>query len=304
MPTGPRITVVIPHLDDEAGLRRCLESLADQRERFPSFDVIVVDNGSRALPRDVCAAFDYVRLEKETTPGPGPARSHGAHLARGAILAFIDADCIADPDWLATITTHLDAHPETSVIGGDVRIAHVDPERLTAIEAYESVYGYRMRLYVERDHYTATLNMAVRHETFEQVGDFGSLSVAEDMDWGRRATAMGIRIEYVADMKIATPARTSFAELQRKWDRHIGHDFAEVSDLQSRVRWAARALSLLASPFVELRTVATTPRVVGLRERSLAYACAVRLRMYRARRMMGLLGRGSPERLSARWRAG
>lgn len=296
------LTVVIPHLNGPDGLQRCLAALAKERATSGvDFAVFVVDNGSKQLPEAVCAAFPFVRLMSESEPGPGPARSHGAAQADTEFLAFIDADCVPRPGWVAQIVAYLAAHPETGVIGGDVRISRAVPGRTTATEAYESVYGYRMQLYVERDHYTATCNMAVRRAVFEAVGSFGGISIAEDVDWGRRATAQGVRIDYVPDMVIETPARADFAELARKWDRHIGHDFAEVTGLAGRVRWLAKALALAVSPLKEIPTILTTDRVTGAGERWLALSMLTRVRLYRCRRMLGLLMGAGPSSMAA-WR--
>ena len=262
----PQISVVIPHLNQPDLLGRCLGALAGQQAapafEVPAFEVIVVDNGSSTPPAAVCAGFG-ARLLAESTPGPGPARSRGAAAAQGEILAFIDADCRAEPDWLAAIARRF-ADPQVEIIGGDVRIAPEDPRHLTATEAYESIYGYRMKLYIERDRYAATCNMAVRREIFERVGPFAGISVAEDMDWGRRATALGYRHRYAPEMRIATPARGSFGELARKWNRHIAHDFAmRPAGLAPRLAWVVRALALGASPLAEIGRIAGSDRLGG-----------------------------------------
>ena len=223
----PRISVVVPHLNQPEALRACLAALAAQRAEGVGVETIVVDNGSTVPPAALCAGFG-VRLEAEATPGPGPARSRGAALATGDVLAFIDADCTAEPGWIAGIAAHFAGPDPADVIGGAVRIAPRDPDRLTVIEAFESVFSYRMRLFIARDRYTATCNMAVRRAVFEAVGPFVGIAVAEDVDWGQRASARGYRLAYVPEVRVATRARASFAELARKWDRHIAHDFAVV----------------------------------------------------------------------------
>lgn len=302
MPDKPVLSVIIPHLNAPDALGRCLAALAAQRTEQIPFEVIVVDNGSDVLPDAVCNGFGFVRLAEEPTPGPGPARSRGAHLAAADLLAFIDCDCIADARWIKNIVDHFHTHPEAEVVGGEVLIHRVDPAHPTMIEAYESVYGYRMKLYVERDGYTATCNMAVRRDIFERVGDFAGIAIAEDVDWGRRATAMGVRIAYVPDIRIATPARATFRELARKWDRHIGHDHAELRGAGDRVRWVVRALALAASPLAEVVRIARSNRVAGLKERGLAFLCLARIRLYRCRRMLGLLFSGDDRTLSGAWR--
>lgn len=297
----PEISVIIPHLSQPTALAACLTALDGQRSGSVPFEVLVVDNGSRVLPTSVCAAFDWVTLAQEAKPGPGPARSLGAKLAKGEILAFIDADCIASPAWIGAILGFFSTNPGIDVIGGDVQITRDGP--MNQIAAYEAIYGYRMQMYVERDHYTATCNMAVRKPVFAAVGDFADISIAEDVDWGQRATAMGYRISYVAEVGITTPARATFAELSRKWRRHIGHDYEGTIPLPlGRLRWTFRALSLAASPVIELPKILRSERVFGLRERFLALICLVRIRFYRAWIMLGLLFHGDSKALSAGWR--
>ena len=97
------ISVIIPHLNQEAYLKLGLEALHAQRAISGKIEIIVVDNGSARLPSAVCSAWADVRLVSESIPGPGPARNRGILEARGDILAFIDADCRADAGWLAAI---------------------------------------------------------------------------------------------------------------------------------------------------------------------------------------------------------
>ena len=304
--TRPRISVVIPHYNDEPALAVDLAALEAQRGDGVSFEVIVVDNGSARLPDAVCDRFPGVRLLSETTPGPGPARNRGAGEARGEILAFVDSDCCPDPGWILAIDRAF-ADPATEIIGGDVCIAPADPGRMTVVEAYESVFSYRIRLYIERDSYTGTGNMALRPEIFAAVGSFAGIGVAEDMDWGRRATALGFRHTYVPEMRVRTPARRDFAELARKWDRHIAHFYAEnrarrISPASAQLRWLARTAMVAASPLGEVLTVARSDRVARLGDRGRALAGVTRLRLYRAGRMLSLGLGADPARLAGGWR--
>ena len=302
-PTSPRISVVVPHHDDPE-LPACLAALAAQRADGIPFEVLVVDNGSARPPVAACAAHPGVRLLAEPTPGPGPARTTGARAARAPVVAFIDADCRADPGWIAAIDRAF-ADPATEIVGGDVRIAPLDPARLTVVEAYESVFGYRQRLYIERDGYAATCNMAVRRAVFDAVGAFAGLGVAEDMDWGRRATRLGHRTAYLPEMRVRTPARPDFPALARKWDRHVAHFWAETRarpGLGPRLRWLALTGAVALSPLAEIPTLARSDRLSRPGDRARGFAGVARLRLHRAGRMLGLALGADPARLAGGWR--
>lgn len=299
MTGGPRLSVVIPHLNQPDLLARCLARLGAGR-RQPD-ETLVVDNGSDTLPEAVCAAAG-ARLLVQPVPGPGPARNLGVAESTGDILAFIDADCLADPDWLAVIAETFAADPSAEVLGGDVRIARADPDRPTVLEAYESVYAYRMDRYIAREGFTGTGNLAVRRRVLEAVGPFGGLEVAEDRDWGQRATGAGFDLRYVAAMRVYHPARRDFDGLKLKWDRHSAHDYALYRARRlGRLAWLLRSLAMAVSPLAEGPRIARSDRIAGLRARGLAFWGLTRIRLYRSAIMLRLLASDDPGALTGRW---
>lgn len=293
-----RFSVVIPHLNQPEFLARCLASLA-AGVRAPD-EVFVVDNGSQTLPEAICATHG-ARLLTEAEPGPGPARNLGVATSSGDILAFIDADCLADPGWLAAAEAAM-VDPSATILGGDVRIALTDPARVTLTEAYESLYAYRMDRYIAHEGFTGTGNLVVRRAVLQDVGPFAGIGVAEDADWGQRATAKGYRIRFVSEMRAYHPARATFAELTRKWDRQSAHSYVLArAQPGGRLRFSLKMLAMIPSPLAELPSLMTSDRLSGPRARALAFACLVRIRLHRAKVMLLLLLTGAPERLSGAW---
>src|SRR5580704_16563823 len=195
---APIYSVVIPHYQQPDLLERCLQSLMAQ-ENAPPFEVIVVDNASKEMPTAICVRFGEVRLLLETTKGPGPARNKGAREARSPVIVFLDADSVVDPDWLAIVHRTVTARPDCGIFCGDVRILPVNPKAMNAIECYEELFAYRCELMVRKF--------------------ISGLLISEDVEWGQRAHAKGHEIAFVADMWIATPARETWAEVKRRWDR-------------------------------------------------------------------------------------
>jgi glycosyltransferase involved in cell wall biosynthesis len=93
-------SVIVPARDAAATLPATLDALAAQDLGEP-FEVLVVDDGSAdataALARAHPVVTDVLRAAGE---GPGAARNRAAAVARGAVLAFTDADCVPAPSWL------------------------------------------------------------------------------------------------------------------------------------------------------------------------------------------------------------
>ncbi len=282
------ISVIIPHFNQPQYLDVCLDNLHRQINYKSDVEILVVDNASKHFPEDVCSNFPGVKLHLENTPGPGPARNLGAKHAKGDILAFIDADCHADHNWLSAIETAFETSA-TQVIGGDVQVKYATPGYPTFLEPYESIYSYRNNEHIAEG-FSGTGNLAMRSEVFKKVGLFAGLGVAEDRDWGLRAKELGYGATYIENMIVFHPARRSFAELTGKWDRHIIHDYLDYSKAPlGKTRWLLRAIAIAGSPAGELGTVLSSKRVEGVQERALAFICLSRIRLYRARKMLQVL---------------
>jgi glycosyltransferase involved in cell wall biosynthesis len=287
---GIEVSVVVPHLNQPESLELCLTSLDHQTLDSSLFEVIVVDNGSVSAPTAVVARHPLARLLTEVTPGPGPARNAGILSAVGRIIAFIDADCRAHPNWLTAALQQINAAPSTTVLGGDVRIWHEENLKFTAIEAYESVFAYRFKQYIEQQGFSGTGNLVIRRGDFDKVGPFGGIDIAEDMDWGRRARAKGLAFRYVPDMIVFHPARRSFGELCVKWDRQLQHYLNMARQKRAwRLWWIARAFAVLASPAVDSFKILKSNRIHGISARLKALVILIAIRAYRASKMIGLL---------------
>ena len=79
----------------------------------------VVDNGSTDSTADVVAGYPVDLVREHDAVGSYPARNRGIAVARGAILAFTDADCVPVPEWLRMALTAFD-DPKVHMVGGEI----------------------------------------------------------------------------------------------------------------------------------------------------------------------------------------
>lgn len=114
----PAISLVIPCYNEAALLPRLLTSVDAARRAFAGgpdeIEVIVSDNGSTDDTAAIATARGC-RVVSTTVRRIGAVRNAGAAVARGAILAFIDADSQVHPDTFNVLASHL-GRPE--IVGG------------------------------------------------------------------------------------------------------------------------------------------------------------------------------------------
>jgi GT2 family glycosyltransferase len=215
-PVVSLVSVIIPHLDDYDNLDTCLSLL--QAQSFPGdrTEIIVVDNGSwRGLDAVCRIVGSRGQVIEAAERGAGPARNAGVRASRGDALAFIDSDCRPDERWLEEGLAEL---RYADIAGGHVDVLVEDPGRMTAAEAFESVFAFRNERYVKELKFTVTASMFVWRSVFDAVGDFIN-SVPEDKDWCERAWRQGYRIRFAPKSIVGHPARRTMEELKRKWRR-------------------------------------------------------------------------------------
>jgi glycosyltransferase involved in cell wall biosynthesis len=100
-----KISVVIPAYNSAVTLDECLRHIF--ANGYADFEVIVVDDCSCDSTAAIARSYPCLVIGLKERRGPGYARWKGIEAATGAIVAFLDADCIAPPDWLQKINLKL-----------------------------------------------------------------------------------------------------------------------------------------------------------------------------------------------------
>ena len=162
------ISVIIPTLNEEKYLPKCLSSLTNQ-SRKEIREIIVVDGGS--TDRTVQLARKYSdRVLVELGQTVGASRNIGAREAEGEILAFIDADTIASVDWLEEIIRSFHEDPRAvGVTGPTLPYGGTKLDQL----AYHVATGWAQRFSLKLGlPHVAGFNCAYEKEAFWGAGGF------------------------------------------------------------------------------------------------------------------------------------
>ncbi|SFR40296.1 Glycosyl transferase family 2 [Marinobacter gudaonensis] len=113
----PFVSIVIPAYNEGDHIGKCLAALISQNYPDDRYEIIVVDNGSSDNTVAEAQRFD-VRVLSKPAVKVGAVRNFGVAHSRGDILAFIDSDCIAQPNWLSAGVSALKKENVGAVGGG------------------------------------------------------------------------------------------------------------------------------------------------------------------------------------------
>jgi glycosyltransferase involved in cell wall biosynthesis len=175
----PFISVIIPVLDNEEGLRSLLEALSKQSYNRERFEVIVADNGSSDSTPNVVeqAKWDLAPAElklvfERDTLSSYAARNKGLDAACGEIIAFTDSDCLPAAEWIERGVAALLAE-NRDMAAGRIEMTF-RPGGPNVWEYIDAARKLNQRMYVEDAGFGATANLFVRRSAIDCGGVFCS----------------------------------------------------------------------------------------------------------------------------------
>lgn len=115
---------MVPTLAADDALAACVASL--DRQTYPAYDVVVVDNSGRGLVRRHGIPRDRVRvIENLTNEGFGRAINQGWRASASNYIATLNDDAEAAPGWLEALVSAAESDPGAGMIASCVRLAGV-----------------------------------------------------------------------------------------------------------------------------------------------------------------------------------
>jgi GT2 family glycosyltransferase len=212
-PVGtPLVSVIVVCWNAQQVLARCLDCLFEQDH--PNYELIVVDDGSDddtvGVAERARARGELKLVRSARNRGCPSARNLGLRHAGGEIVAFVDADGFAAPNWLSRVTERF-AGDQT--IGGVASTVFFDDNPLVINGAGGTVnrQGWAADLamgqslesaeIVDQALYPMGCGMAISRAALERVGPFDDrmLNYYDDVDYGTRLWRAGFRVVVAAD---------------------------------------------------------------------------------------------------------
>jgi glycosyltransferase involved in cell wall biosynthesis len=203
----PLISVIVPTYNDGPTLEKCVRSLFDQT--WSNLEVIVVNDCSSddtlAVLQKLAHEFPRLRYDStELRSGAARARNTAFSMAEGEIIALIDGDMWAPPDWLEQLALPIvSGHVE--VTGGPDFVPPTAPLASRCIGySMDSILtngGLRRGDTKLVTYLPGTGNMAIRADFIERSGHFDEEfhDTGEDKEWLHRVKEAGARFQYLPD---------------------------------------------------------------------------------------------------------
>jgi len=195
------LSVIVPTLNEEKFIEKCLNSLLNQTLPKRKYEIIVSDSSSTDSTVEIAKSLaDKVVVCKRVSAGFG--RNFGAKHAKGNKLVFIDADTVASGTFLEGANEALE---KSIACTGPIRALEKNSLLLRAFYRWWSLQS-RVSVLL---HYPVFpgFNFAVRKEVFDIAGGFKTHDITvEDMELSLRLRRYG-KISFSEKMLVFTSTR-------------------------------------------------------------------------------------------------
>jgi len=190
--SAPLISCIVPVFNGERYVREALESIHSQTYR--PLEILVVDDGSTDNTKKVVTNLELpIQYVEQPNLGPIIARNHGISLARGAFVAFLDADDLWHQEKLTRQMTQFRERPKLEV-------------SVCLIQNFWETELHEEKMKFQNDRRSKPIpgyvcpGMVVRRSQFENVGLFDkNLRHASETDWFLRAARKDTVIELLQE---------------------------------------------------------------------------------------------------------
>jgi glucosyl-dolichyl phosphate glucuronosyltransferase len=182
----------------EKRLRDLLTAISSvqQQTLAPTEIIVVIDHNLPLFKQVREQACGVMVVENAEAPGLSGSRNSGIAVARGDILAFLDDDAIATPDWLRLLSDAF-ADPRLLGIGGSIVPLWLDHDPLWLPEEFYWVVGCTYKGLPSGSSAIRNpigANMSFRREVFDMVGGFrGEIGRIGTRPVGCEETELSIR---------------------------------------------------------------------------------------------------------------
>jgi glycosyltransferase involved in cell wall biosynthesis len=216
------VSVIIPVFNDTARLTLCLDSISKQNLSQDQFEVIVIDNNSKTNVREVVKNF-YNSIKNltflyEPKQGSYAARNRGIKNSKAEVLAFTDADCQPNANWLTEGVTCVS---QNIIVGGRIKM-FCKAETPNTYDLYEKMFSLNQKQAVDKFNYCLTANMFVHRKHFNNNLFPEDSYTGGDRIWCNNLLKKGLQVVYCNKSVVHHPTRSTLKEIAVQRRRFAG----------------------------------------------------------------------------------
>lgn len=195
----PLVSIVVPVYNGSKYIKAAIESIFEQT--YSNYEVIVVDDGSTDNTREILKAYEeHIYYLYQANQGSASARNLGIKVAKGELIAFLDADDYwSIPKKLEKQVACFNDDPKLGCVNTGWRIVNEKNEHIKTVQPWHKAPELNLETWLKRK-CVRTSAMIFRREWLEKVGGFDEeLRQSHDVDLILRLSLAGCKTTWLKE---------------------------------------------------------------------------------------------------------
>ena len=226
---------------------------SDSALAAPSFEVVIVEDGSERTCKDVCDKYANIldlHYYYKDNSGPGQSRNYGVERAHGEYVIILDSDVVLPEGYLMAINSQLSTNNSQLTCWGGPDASHpsftpVQKAISYSMTSFFTTGGIRGGKKKLDKFYPRSFNMGIRRDVYQQLGGFSKMRFGEDIDFSYRIVEAGYQPQLFPDAWVWHKRRTDF----RKFFRQVYNSGIARINLEKRHPGTLKLVHLLPTLF-------------------------------------------------------
>jgi len=217
----PKISIIIPTIGRVFELKRCLGAITSGRGfDVDNVEVIVIDDANCLDIKEICIKDKFRYIGHLSPTGQSVSKNEGVQYANGEYVAFIDDDCVPEPNWLSGLVKIIKKEKNMAVVGGKInnlgKIGLYNPAKIIFYPWFKKEFSKTGNIYLfgltstnfdsdisQQVSWVSAGNMMVRKDVFLSVGGFSTKLIGhmkfEESVFCSKVTRKGFKVFYCSE---------------------------------------------------------------------------------------------------------
>ncbi len=245
----PKVSVIIPVYNCECYIAQAIESALNQT--YSNYEIIVINDGSTDNTRQILQPYlEKIRYFYQENQGLSATRNRGIKMAKGELIALLDADDFFLPNKLQEQIAIFDAQPTIGLVQSGWRVVNEIGEKIEDVQPWHKSPELDLVSWLKWKA-TNPSGMIFQKKWLERVGGFNeNLRRLEDFDIVIRLALAGCRATWFPKVAVCyrqhsgNMTRNLLAQIEveeKILDQLFSHPHLppEIQELESELRYGS-----------------------------------------------------------------
>ncbi len=226
----PTLSVLIPAYNEEENIKQTIDCIKEADYPKELIEIIVINDGSKDKTLKILNGIDGIKILNKENSGKADSLNKALKIAKGEIIATIDADCFPERDAFLKMVSYF-KEQKVGAVTASVFVKNKNNllEKFQNIEYAMIAFGRRLLDYIDSVFVTSGALSMYRKSILIEVGGFDKNNLTEDIEIAWNILSRSYKVKMCFNAKALTIVPDKFG---RWWRQRLRWDIGGLQCIQ------------------------------------------------------------------------